>query len=135
MCKAYDMGIISWSPLAQGVLAGRYQDAAEIPPGSRGAFKDIYAERITQTGIKVAQQLAKRAADKGLSLPQLAAAWVLHQPGITGSIIGPRTPEHCEELISAADLSLDDADLAYSDQLVKPGAFVTDHFNNAARQW
>jgi aryl-alcohol dehydrogenase-like predicted oxidoreductase len=131
MCKAYDMGIMSWSPLAQGVLAGRYEDAAEIPPGSRGAFKTIYAERITQAGIEVAQQLAKRAADKGCSLPQLAVAWVLHQPGVTASIIGPRTLAHLEDLLPAADLKLDDADLVFCDQLVKPGAFVSDHFNTA----
>jgi aryl-alcohol dehydrogenase-like predicted oxidoreductase len=135
MCKAYDMGIISWSPLAQGVLAGRYQDAAEIPPGSRGAFKNIYAERITQPGIEVARQLAEHAVDKGCSLPQLAVAWVLHQPGITASIIGPRTPAHLKDLLAAAELGLDDADLAFCDQLVKPGAFVSDHFNTAGWQF
>jgi aryl-alcohol dehydrogenase-like predicted oxidoreductase len=117
MCTAYDLGIISWSPLAQGVLAGRYQDAADIPPGSRGAQKTIYAERIT--------------AQKGCSLPQLAVAWVLHQPGITASIIGPRTLAHLNDLLSAADLKLDDAELAYCDTLVAPGAFVSDHFNTA----
>ena len=131
MCKAYDMGLISWSPLAQGVLAGRYQDAANIPNESRAAFKSIYADRITQPGIEVAKQLAKRTADKGCSLPQMAVAWVLHQPGVTASIIGPRTLAHLEDLLPAADLNLDDADLAFCDQLVKPGAFVSDHFNTA----
>ena len=131
MCKAYDMGIISWSPLAQGVLAGRYQDAANIPPDSRGAFKLIYAERITQPGIEAAQQLAKRAADRECTLPQMALAWVLHQPGVTASIIGPRTLAHLEDLLPASVLKLDDADLAFCDQLVKPGAFVSDHFNTA----
>ena len=135
MCKAYDMGIISWSPLAQGVLAGRYRDTTEIPPGSRGAFKAIYAERITRPGIEVAQQMAKRAVDKGCSLPQLAVAWVLHQTGITASIIGPRTLAHLEDLLPAADLKLNDADLAFCDQLVKPGAFVSDHFNTAGWQF
>jgi len=131
MCKAYDMGIISWSPLAQGVLAGRYQNAHDIPHGSRGAFKAIYAERITQPGIEVAQKLAKRAEQKGCSLPQLAVAWVLHRPGVTASIIGPRTLAHLKDLLSAADLKLDDGDLAFCDQLVKPGVFVSDHFNTA----
>ena len=131
MCKAYDMGIISWSPLAQGVLAGRYQDAADLPPGSRGAFKSIYAERITSQGIEVAQQLAQRAAKKECTLPQLAVAWVLHQPGVTAAIIGPRTLAHLNDLLSAADLKLDDTDLDYCDRLVKPGAFVSDHFNTA----
>jgi len=131
MCKAYDLGIISWSPLAQGVLAGRYQDAADIPQGSRGAFKPIYAERITPQGIEVAQQLAKKAVQKGCTLPQLAVAWVLHQPGITAAIIGPRTLAHLNDLLSAADLNLDGTDLDYCNRLVKPGAFVSDHFNTA----
>jgi aryl-alcohol dehydrogenase-like predicted oxidoreductase len=131
MCKAYDLGIISWSPLAQGVLAGRYQDAADIPPGSRGAFKSIYAERITPQGIEVAQQLAQRASQIGCTLPQLAVAWVLHQPGVTAAIIGPRTLAHLNDLLSAADLNLDDSDLDYCNRLVKPGAFVSDHFNTA----
>jgi len=131
MCRAYDMGIVCWSPLAQGVLAGRYRDAADIPKGSRGALKSIYAERITQQGIAVAQQLAQRAADRECSLSQLAVAWVLYQPGITATIIGPRTLAHLNDLLSAAELNLDATDLDFCDQLVKPGAFVSDHFNTA----
>ena len=131
MCKAYDLGIISWSPLAQGVLAGRYQDAADIPPDSRGALKTIYAERITQPGIEIARQLSQRATHKGCSPAQMAVAWVLHQPGITAAIIGPRTLRHLNDLLSAADLNLDDTDLDYCNSLVKPGAFVSDHFNTA----
>lgn len=134
MCKAYDMGIICWSPLAQGVLAGRYTDAANMPHGSRGAFKSIYAERITHQGIEVAHQLAKRAVRKGCSLPQLAVAWTLHQPQVTAAIIGPRNLEHLNDLLSAADLILDDTDLDYCNSLVKPRAFVSDHFNTAGWQ-
>ena len=53
MCQEYDMGIITWSPLAQGVLAGRYRTAKNLPGDSRAAQKDIYAERITDAGINV----------------------------------------------------------------------------------
>jgi aryl-alcohol dehydrogenase-like predicted oxidoreductase len=129
MCREYDLGIISWSPLAQGVLAGRYQDAGKLPTGSRGAFKKIYAERITQQGIEVAQQLAKRARHKGCTLPQLALAWILHQPGITGAIIGPRTWDHFNDLLAATEVHLDPSDLEFCDALVSPGTNVSDHFN------
>jgi aryl-alcohol dehydrogenase-like predicted oxidoreductase len=129
MCQEYDLGIICWSPLAQGVLAGRYQDAANIPAGSRGAFKKIYGDRITQKGIEVAQELANRAQQKGCSLPQIAVAWILHQPGISGTIIGPRTLGHFVELLLAADVHLDESDLAFCDQLVPGGFYVSDHFN------
>ena len=129
MCREYDLGIISWSPLAQGVLAGRYQDAGNLPEGSRGAFKDIYAERITRRGIEVAQRLAERARDKGCTLPQLALSWILHQPVITAAIIGPRTADHFNDLLQAADIELDRSDLEFCDGLVPPGTNVSDHFN------
>lgn len=131
MCEAYDLGIICWSPLAQGVLAGRYRDARQIPPDSRGAFKKVYGERITRQGIEVAQRLAERAAVRGCTLPRLAVAWVLHQPGITGTIIGPRTLGHFEDLIGAVEVSLDASDLEFCDTLVPPGTHVSDHFNSA----
>jgi aryl-alcohol dehydrogenase-like predicted oxidoreductase len=131
MCRAYDMGVLSWSPLAQGVLAGRYTDAANIPAGSRGAFKPIYAERITQPGIEIAQKLAARAAQIGCTPPQLAVAWVIHQPGVTGAIIGPRTLAHLKDLLPAAEVALAEDDLRFCDSLVPPGRNVSDHFNTS----
>lgn len=129
MCREYDLGIISWSPLAQGVLAGRYQDAQNLPADSRGALKDIYAERITREGIDVARQLAELARDKGCTLPQLALSWVLHQPGVTAAIIGPRTEIHFNDLLQAVDVALEASDLKFCDALVPPGTNVSDHFN------
>jgi aryl-alcohol dehydrogenase-like predicted oxidoreductase len=131
MCRAYDMGMVTWSPLAQGVLAGRYQKADVLPEGSRGAFKKIYAERITREGIEIARQLKEAADRKNCSPAQLAVAWVLAQRGVTGTIIGPRTPDHLNDLLPAADLDLDESDLTFCDALVPPGTFVSDHFNTA----
>lgn len=129
MCRNYDMGIITWSPLAQGVLANRYDDPNNLPAKSRGTQKEIYAERITKKGIEVAVELRKRAKRLGLSTAQLAVAWVLHQPGITGTIIGPRTLQHFEELATAGDFKLEEDDLTFCDTLVPPGTFVSNHFN------
>lgn len=131
MCQAYDIGIMCWSPLAQGMLAGRYRDATQIPQGSRGAFKKVYGDRITQRGIDVAQRLAERAAVKRCTLPQLAVAWVLHQPGITGTILGPRTLDHFKDLLGSVEVSLDASDLEFCDALVPPETHVSDHFNSA----
>lgn len=131
MCRAYDLGIISWSPLAQGVLAGRYTDEKNFPSDSRGTQKTVYAERITRKGIEAALKLSQRAQEKGCSTAQLALAWVLHQPGITGAIIGPRTVAHLEDLLPSADLSLDEKDLDFCNHLVPPGTHVSDHFNTA----
>lgn len=131
MCKAYDLGIITWSPLAQGVLAHRYTNEKDFPPGSRGAQKTVYAERITRKGIAAALELGRKAREKGCNTAQLALAWVLRQPGITGAIIGPRTVVHLEDLLPSADLKLDEEDLDFCNRLVPPGTYVSDHFNTA----
>jgi aryl-alcohol dehydrogenase-like predicted oxidoreductase len=91
----------------------------------------VYGDRITQQGIEVAQRLSERAAAKGCSLPQLAVAWVLHQPGITGTIVGPRTLDHFKDLLGASNVSLDASDLEFCDALVPAGSHVSDHFNSA----
>ncbi|MFH1984441.1 MAG: aldo/keto reductase [Pseudomonadota bacterium] len=133
MCRAFDMGIISFSPLAHGVLAGRYTDAANLPEGSRGTLRDVYRQRITQAGIDVGLRFAARAAEKGCTPAQLAVAWVLHQPGITGTIIGPRDLTQFEDLMPAIDVALSEDDMAFCDALVPPGTHVTSFFNTS--QW
>jgi aryl-alcohol dehydrogenase-like predicted oxidoreductase len=131
MCQAYDLGIMTWSPLAQGVLAGRYQNISDLPPQSRATQKKIYAERITEKGIEVARHMASHATQKGWSLPQLALGWILHQRPVTTAIIGPRTLEHLKELLTAVQLHLDQSDMAFCDSLVPPECHVTNHFNTA----
>lgn len=131
MCRAYDLGIITWSPLAQGVLACQYKDPSNLPPNSRGTLKSIYAERITQRGIDVSFELARRATEKGCAVSQLAVAWVLNQPGITGAIIGPRTLDQFKNLLPSVEIKLDESDFKFCDGLVPPGVFVSNHFNTS----
>jgi aryl-alcohol dehydrogenase-like predicted oxidoreductase len=131
MCQAYDLGIISWAPLAHGVLADRYTAASKLPEGSRGTLRKVYRERITQRGVDVGVQFASRAQKKDCSAAQLAVAWILHQPGISGVILGPRNLEQFESLLPALDISLTDADLQFCDELVPPGTFVTSYFNTS----
>jgi len=131
MCQAYDLGILAWAPLAHGVLADRYTDALSLPEGSRGTLKTVFRERITQEGIEVGVKFAKRAEGKGYTAAQLAVAWVLHQPGITGSILGPRNLEQFKSLLPALDITLDEGDLQFCDTLVPPGACVVNYFNTA----
>jgi 1-deoxyxylulose-5-phosphate synthase len=131
MCRAYDLGVVTWSPLAQGVLAGRYAGPGFVPGDSRAAQKAIYRERVTEEGIRIARDLAVTASGRGCSPTALSVAWVLHQPGISSVIIGPRTPEHLEDLLSSCDIRLSEDDLAWFDTLVPPGNHVSDHFNTA----
>ena len=131
MCQAYDLGIIAWSPLAHGVLAGRYTDAANLPKGSRGTLRKVFQERITQEGIDVGIRFAKKSDEKDCTAAQLAVAWVLNQPGITGTILGPRNLEQLEDLLPALDVRLDDDDMKFFDSLVPPGRFVVNYFNTS----
>jgi aryl-alcohol dehydrogenase-like predicted oxidoreductase len=131
MCQAYDLGIIAWSPLAHGVLAGRYTDAAKLPEGSRGTLRKVFQERITQEGIDVGIQFAKNADEKKCTSAQLAVAWVIKQPGITGTILGPRNLEQLEGVLPALDIALDDDDLNFFDSLVPPGRYVVNYFNTS----
>ena len=124
VCQEYGMGVIPWSPLAGGWLTGRYRKGAEIPVSRR-------AERLpqrfdlalpgNQAKLEAADQLAKLADEAGLTLIQLAIAFVLAHPAITAPIIGPRTMEQLESQLGAADVVLDSAILDRIDEIVPPG--------------
>ncbi|RKY01755.1 MAG: aldo/keto reductase [Spirochaetes bacterium] len=130
-CKTYDLGIITWSPLAQGLLAGNYQNIENLPEGSRATRSPVYRERITKEGIKISRKFAEFSKKIGITPAQFAVSWVLHQEGITGTIIGPRTLYQFKELIKASDIKLGKRELNYCDKLVPPGQFVSNHFNTS----
>jgi aryl-alcohol dehydrogenase-like predicted oxidoreductase len=94
-------------------------------------LKEVYAERITQKGIEVSFELAKRAREKGCTVSQMAVAWILNQPAVTGVIIGPRNLEQFEELLPSMEINLDPSDLDFCDHLVPPGDYVSNHFNTS----
>jgi aryl-alcohol dehydrogenase-like predicted oxidoreductase len=132
LCQKYDLAILPWSPLAAGMLAGRYTQIDQYPDGSRAAHWDakIGQGRITQRGIEVAQAVGKMAQERGLTASQLALLWVKDQPGVTAPIIGPRTLEHLEDALAILDKDLDDGDRPLFDELVHPGTAVSDFHNS-----
>ncbi len=128
----YQLGLITWAPLAQGVLAGRYDDSNNFPPDSRAArIGGIYHERVTSQGIVLAKALAGLAYNSGKTPAQFAYAWVKDQPGITSPIVGVRTLEHLNEFIPAMSMSLTDEERKACDELNPPGSVVTNFFNTA----
>ena len=133
MCQAHGLGLITWSPLAQGVLAGRYSSATELPADSRGALRGgIYSERITTQGIEIGNKMVSLAKQYGISPAQLATLWVKDQPSITAPLIGPRTLEHLEHLLPVLDMTLSDELADSCDRLVPPGSAVASFYNSAA---
>jgi len=130
LCLKYNLAIIPWSPLAGGVLAGRYSSIDDIPEGSRAARWDFFGSRVTKRGLEVTKVVAKMAQERGMSLTQLALLWVKDQPGITAPIIGPRTLKHLEDALPLLEMNLEEGDRALFDELVHPGNAVSDFFNS-----
>jgi aryl-alcohol dehydrogenase-like predicted oxidoreductase len=131
MARTYGIGIIPWSPLAGGMLTGKYSRNAPPPPDSRFADYETNPRlktRMVEQVFDVVEGLQPLAAEKGVALSQLALAWCIHQPGITSPIIGPRTMEQLEDNLAALAVPISDADRAAIDQLVPPGRMVSPYY-------
>jgi aryl-alcohol dehydrogenase-like predicted oxidoreductase len=132
LCLEHGLGLFPWSPIAQGVLTGRYANAEAFPEGSRAAYRGgIYAERINPAGIEVGNRFVSLAKEAGIPPIQLAVLWVKDQRGITAPIIGPRTLDHLEDLLPVGDMRLSDHLRQACDELAPPGSMVANFHNSA----
>jgi aryl-alcohol dehydrogenase-like predicted oxidoreductase len=131
MCEHYDVAVIPWSPLAGGVLAGRYDRVDQIPDDSRAARVPMTRERMNERALGVAAALGDLARERGLTTSQLALLWAKDQPGVTAPIIGPRTTAQLDDALAVLDLVLDDDARAACDALVHPGNAVSDFHSTA----
>lgn len=132
LCQKYGLAILPWSPLAGGILAGRYADGT-YPQGSRADRNGAgspFAQRITPKALEAAKRVAQLAAEQGMTSSQLALLWVKDQPGITSPIIGPRTLEQLKEHLGVLERTLDPAVAAALDTVVGPGNAVSDFHNS-----
>jgi aryl-alcohol dehydrogenase-like predicted oxidoreductase len=133
-CQTYNMGVIPWSPLAGGWLSGKYRRGQELPKGGRAALvPQRFDPSIPENARKLdlVEDLDKVAVEAGVSLVELAVAFVLQHPAVTAAIIGPRTMEQLTTQLGAADIELDGAILDRIDELVPPGTNV----NQADTGW
>jgi aryl-alcohol dehydrogenase-like predicted oxidoreductase len=123
-CQRYGMGVIPWSPLAGGWLTGRYRLGAEAPESHRA---ERLPERFdlslpgNQRKLEAADALAKLAEEAGITLIEMALAFVMRHPAVTAPIIGPRTMEQLESQLTAADVTLSEDVLDRIDEIVPPG--------------
>jgi aryl-alcohol dehydrogenase-like predicted oxidoreductase len=121
------MGVLSYSPLAGGWLSGRYRKDADGSTGPMSVARQRLANRFdlslpeNQRKLDAADRLAQLADDAGISLIEVAIAFVLRHPAITSAIIGPRTMEHVDSQLAAADTVLTDDILDKIDEIVPPG--------------
>ncbi len=115
------VGQIVWSPLAQGVLTGKYRPGADLPLSSRALSKEgsPFIQRwLREDVLARVERLGSVAAEAGLTLPQLALAWVLQNPAVSAAIIGATRPEQVGENLRASGVVLDAATLAAVDDVL-----------------
>ena len=129
----YQLAIIPWAPMAQGVLAGRYSNAAELPADSRAARQpgSIYAQRVSAAGIAAGLRFSELAAQVGKTPGQLALVWCKDQPGITAPIFGPRTLEQLTDLLPTLEMKLSEAERLACDEINPPGGVIANFHNTA----
>jgi aryl-alcohol dehydrogenase-like predicted oxidoreductase len=130
--RRHGMGILTYSPLAGGWLSGRWRkDAASTPTSSaRPSARFDMSTAANQRKLDVVESLAQLAEQGGLSLIELAIAFVINHPGVTSAIVGPRTMEQLESYLPAAELRLSSDVLDQIDELVAPGVTLNPDDNS-----
>jgi aryl-alcohol dehydrogenase-like predicted oxidoreductase len=139
-CVRHGMGVITYSPLAGGWLSGRWRkDAGQQSSSRAGRLPERFDLSLpaNQRKLDAVEQLARLAEEAGITLIQLAIAFVLNHPAVTVAIIGPRTMEQLESQLAAAEAVLDQAVLDRIDEIVPPGTTINpadNSFDNPALQ-
>ncbi len=133
-CQHHGIGVAPYSPIARGVLTGKYAPGAAPAAGTRAGRGD---KRIAETefraeSLAIAQRLAQHAQARGVTLAQFATAWVLAHRGVSSVIAGPRTFAQWQDYFPALDFQWSDEDEALVDSLVTPGHPSTPGYNDPA---
>ncbi len=121
-CQRYGMGVITWSPLAKGMLTGRYRLGKPTPDSLRARF--MPKAMSDQGSLEAVEQLIPLAESAGLTLIQMALAFVVTHPAVSAAIIGPRTMEQLDGYLTGAGVVLSDEILERIDEIVPPGTDV-----------
>jgi aryl-alcohol dehydrogenase-like predicted oxidoreductase len=125
--QRHGMGVIPWSPLAGGWLSGRYRKGEDLPESQRAQripSRYDMSDPGNQRKLEAADALARLAEENGMTLIELALAFVIRHPAVTSAIIGPRTMKHLESQLTAAEVTLSDDVLDRIDEIVPPGTNV-----------
>jgi aryl-alcohol dehydrogenase-like predicted oxidoreductase len=132
MARTYGIAVTPWSPLAQGFLAGKYRRGGAGPADSRlqAGVSATDGEHFVDAAFDVVELLETIAAEKGCTVSQLSLAWCLAQPGITSTIVGPRTLEQLLDNLGAVDVTIPHADLQRIDVVSPPGRMIV-HYHRA----
>jgi len=130
--QRYGMGTLTYSPLSGGWLSGRWRKNAASSPtsGARPAARFDMDSPANQQKLEIVEQLAVIAEDAGVTLIELAIAFVINHPGVTSAIVGPRTLEQLDSQLSAASITLSTETLDRIDAIVAPGVTINPDDNS-----
>ncbi len=131
-CRENGVGMMAYSPIARGVLTGKYTPNESPPADSRAARKDrrILETELRHDNLVVAQELKKIADDHGKSLSQIAVNWVISNPIVTSAVIGPRSIEQYEDNLGSIGWDITPELSSSIDALIPPGEHVGFGFND-----
>jgi aryl-alcohol dehydrogenase-like predicted oxidoreductase len=134
LCQRFGVGVVSYSPLARGILTGKYARGEPPPPDSRAARNDkrMREAEWREASLHIAQELAAHCQAKGAAPSQFALAWCLANRIVTSVIVGPRTLEQFEDNLACLEVTITDEDEAFVDGLVPPGEHSGKGFQDAA---
>ena len=123
-CEELGIGQIVWSPIAQGVLTGKYRPGEQPPAGSRATDDkggaDMISRWLKDDVLERVQQLPRSRRRPGSRMAQLAVAWVLQNDNVSAAIIGASRPEQVTDNVKAAGVTLDAATLKAIDEIIDP---------------
>ena len=134
LCQEHGIGVVSYSPLARGILTGKYRADAPPPEGSRAARNDARMKQAEwrESSLESAQQIAEHCKQKGVAMSQFALAWCLANPILTSIILGPRTMEQYDDNFASLQVTIDAADESFIDGLIPPGEHSGKGFQDSA---
>jgi aryl-alcohol dehydrogenase-like predicted oxidoreductase len=133
-CLHHGIGVVPYSPIARGVLAGKYAPGVKPAEGTRAGRGDkrMLESEFREESLAIAQTLKAHCDRKGVSLAHFATAWVLAHKAVTAVIAGPRTLAQWQDYFAALDCVISAEDEALVDSLVKPGHPSTPGYNDPA---
>src|SRR5881275_1971941 len=134
VCKNYGIGVVSYSPLARGVLTGKYAPGAEAAKDSRAgrADKRMLETEFRPETLEAAQKFKAYAEKRGIAAGHLAVAWVLNNKLISGVVAGPRTEAQWDDYVKALEVKFTKEDEAFVNDLVVTGHAAAPGYNDPA---
>jgi len=129
----YNLSLMPWSPLANGILAGRYTQVASYPENSRFDLRQRFAhERLTARSLAASQKIAEVAERHQIPQSQLALVWLKDQPAVAAPILGPRREAHLDDALPVLEMELNPEIAKELDEIVPPGSAAA-NFHNTSR--